>query len=631
MKGKGVLLILLMSLLFSGTLISGEKSQRSMSRDEIPEKYKWNLSDIYPNWEAWEKGYAELEKKMDEIASLKGTLKTGPEQLLKAQKLQDEMNILAYRVYRYPQLMRDTDTRNAEVSARLQKVQILFARFSTATSWIAPEMLEIPWETMKQWLDSTPELAPYRFGIEDLYRQQAHVLDEDKEKLLSYFSQFRSTPRVIYTELSTSDIKFPTVKLSDGSEVELTRGTYSKILATNRNQADRKLAFEKHYQVFADNQNTYAAIYNAVCQRDWAGARARNYNSCLEAALEGDNIPTTVYENLINTVKQNTAPLQRYMKLRKKALGLEEYHSYDGSIPLVDFDKTYPYEEAVKLVKESVKPLGKAYAEKLAKAVEGGWIDVFENPGKRAGAYSAGVYGVHPYMLLNYNETLDYVFTLGHELGHTMHTTLSNENQPFATSGYTIFVAEVASTFNERLLLDYMLSKTKDPKERIALIQQAIRGITGTFYFQTLLADFEYTVHKMVENGQPITAAALNNVMKDLAQAYYGDAIEHDELLNVVWARIPHIFRTPYYVYQYATCFASSAQLYQAVTTGSKKEREAARERYLELLKSGGNDYPMNQLKKAGVDLTRPEPILAVIQQFDELVSLLERELDKIN
>ena len=616
-----------------GLLILGEAAAqtRSTNRDEIESKYKWNLNDIYSGWDVWEQGLVDLEQKMDAIVELKGTLAKSPENLLKVQKLQDEMNILSFRVYRYPQFMRDADTRNQEVSARLQKVQILFAKFGTATSWIAPEMLQIPWDTMKNWLDKTPELSPYRFGIEDLYRQQKHVLDEGKEKLLSFYSRFRSAPSSIYSELSTSDIKYPTVELSDGEKVEMTRGNYSRILATNRNQEDRKKAFESHYGVFKDNQNTYAAIYNAVCQRDWAAAQARNYSSSLKAFLDEDNIPITVYENLVNTVKANTAPLQRYIKLRKRVLGLEEYHTYDGSINLVDFEKTYPYEDAKKWVLASISPLGKDYKKKMEKALKGGWLDVFENTGKRPGAYSAGVYGVHPYMLLNYNETLNDVFTLGHELGHTMHTLLADENQPFATHSYTIFVAEVASTFNERLLLEHFLKKTDDPKERIALLQQAIRGIAGTFYFQTLLADYELQIHRLAELGKPITAEILNNIIRELFKAYYGDAITPDELIDVIWARIPHLFRSPFYVYQYATCFASSAQLFNEVTKCPKDERKAVTERYLALLKSGGNNYPMEQLKKAGVDLTKPETIMAVINQFDSLVTLLEKEIIKLN
>ncbi len=604
--------------------------ERSLNRDDIDAKYKWDLNDIYSGWQEWEQGLTDLEQKMEAFAGLKGSLAKGPESLLKAFKINEELDILSYRVYRYPQLTRDTDTRNQEVAARLQKVQILFSKFNTATAWFLPEMLKIPWETMKTWLDETPALSPYRFGVEDLYCQQAHVLDEDKEKLLSFYGQFSGSPRSIYSELATSDIKFPTVKLSNDEKAMMTSDNYSRILATNHNQEDRKKAFEEHYTVYDKTKNTYAAIYSAICQRDWAGAQAKNYKSTLEAALEGNNIPVEVYENLVNTVKANVQPLQRYIKLRAKILGLDEYHNYDGSISLTDFNKTYEYEDAKKWIMASIAPLGKDYQKKMKKAVSGGWLDVYENTGKRAGAYSSNVYGVHPYMLLNYNGTLDNVFTLGHELGHTIHSVLANENQPFATSSYTIFVAEVASTFNERLLLDYLLEKSKDPKERIALLQQAIRAITGTFYFQVLLADYELQVHRLAEQGQPITAKTLSGIMHDLFAAYYGDAVINDELIDVVWARIPHFYNSPYYVFQYATCFASSAQLYDEVTKGSKKERKAATKSYLNLLKSGGNDYPMEQLKKAGVDLSKPETITAVVKQLDELVDRLEKEVAKL-
>ncbi|RQV99593.1 MAG: oligoendopeptidase F [Calditrichaeota bacterium] len=599
-------------------------------RDKIDPMYKWNLSDIYAGWEEWESGLSRLKVLMDSMTVFKGTLAEGPNQLYKVLKLDEDINILVYRVYQYPRFQWDLDTRDQGISEKVKIVQNLFSQFNTATAWIQPEMLQIPWETMKKWLDENEKLEPYRFGIEDLYRQQKHVLDEDKEILLSYFSQLRQNPPAVFTELSTSDIQFPTVMLSDSEEVQMTHGNYYFVLSTNRNQEDRRKAFEAYYGIFEEMKNTYAAIYNGVCQRDWASARARNYNSSLEAALEDDNIPVSVYENLVSIVRQNTAPLQRYLELRKKILGLEEYHLYDGSISIVEFDKLYPYEEAGKYVLASVEPLGKDYQQKMKTAMSGGWIDVYEAPGKRAGAYSSNVYGVHPYMLLNYNETLSEVFTLGHELGHTLHTLLASENQPFATHDYTIFVAEVASTLNERLLLDYMLEKSSDPYERIALVQQAISNITGTFYFQTMLADFELQIHKMVEENKPVTTEILKEVTRELDETYYGNAAVLDELYHYVWTRIPHLYRTPFYVYQYATCFASSAQIYQSLTSGSKKEKEQARELYLNLLKSGGNDYPMNQLKKAGVDLTKPETFLAVVEQFDGLVTQLEKEIEKL-
>jgi oligoendopeptidase F len=617
-------------LLFILLINSGFAQKVYENRDEIPQEFKWNLNDIYDNWDDWENGLKELEAKMDEVVTYKGKIKQSAENLLKVKVLNDELDQLSYRVYRYPQLTRDLDTRNQEMGANLQKVQILFAKFNTATSWINPEMLEVPWETMKTWLEDTPELEPYRFDIEDLYRQQAHVLDAEKEQLLSYYSRFNSTPGDIYSSISTADVDFPEIVLSTGDTIKVTNGNYSRVLSTNTNQDDRKLTFETHYGVYESQKNSYASIYNAVLQKNWANAQARNYKSSLEAKLDGNNIPVSVYENLVNTVRANTEPLQRYARLRKKILGLEKYYSFDGSIPIIDFDKTYPYKQAKEWVYASVEPLGDYYQSSLKKAIEGGWIDVFENTGKRSGAYSANVYGVHPYMLMNYNETIRSVFTLAHELGHTMHTMLANENQPFVTASYTIFVAEVASTFNERLLLDYLLERTDDPKERIALLQQSISAITGTFFFQTLLADFELQAHRLVEQGKPITAEVLTGVMREIFEAYYGDSTEKDELLYHVWARIPHMYRTPFYVYQYATCFASSAQIYSNVKNVSKDNRQKEIDRYLNLLKAGGSDYPMEVLKNAGVDLSQPEPVEAVLKQMDMLVSQMEKEVAKL-
>jgi len=598
-------------------------------RKDIPEQYKWKLSDLYPNWEEWGRDLAILEEKMDEIVSLKGTIKDA-NSLLKANELQDNLGILLIKVYRYASLSFDLNTKDKIADANLQKVKMLYANYNTATSWISPEMLQISLPTIQQWMKQNKDLEKYRFGIEDLFRLQAHVFTEDKERLISYFGPFGGTPNSIYTNLSTADINFPLVKLSDGKEIAATSGNYSRTLRQNRNQEDRKTIFEAHYNTYKQNENTYAAIYNAGCQKNWANAQARGYNSCLESNLDNNNIPIAVYENLINTAKQNTAPLQRYLKLRAKILELKEYHNYDGSLPVVEFSKTYPYEEAKELVLQSVAPLGKEYQDRVRTALKSGWIDVFENAGKRPGAYSADVYSAHPFMLLNYNETMSWVFTLAHEIGHTIHTMMANETQPYTTAGYTLFVAEVASTFNERLLLDYMLEKTQDPKERIALIMQAIENINGTFYFQSQLADFELQVHKLVENGEPITADVLNKIMNDLYATYNGDVVVHDDLFNTVWARISHFYTVPFYVYQYATSYSASAQLYDENQGLTGKEKEKKIQDYFNLLKSGGNDYPMEQLKKSGVDLSTSKPYLAVCNQFDELVSKLEKEVSKI-
>ena len=333
---------------------------------------------------------------------------------------------------------------------------------------------------------------------------------------------------------------------------------------------------------------------------------------------------------LVDTVRGGTAPLQRYARLRKKLLGVEAYHLYDASIPIFKSDRVYPYDEVKDLVIASVAPLGPDYTAKYRKFVAGGRIDVFENEGKRSGAYSAGVYGVGPYLLLNYNDTLDAVFTFAHEAGHAMHTVLSYETQPFVTADYTIFVAEVASTTNERFLLDKLLATTADPRERFLLLQHAVDSIVGTFYTQVLFADFELQAHQLAEQGQPVTAEVLCGIYGKLLKDYYGDAVTIDDLYRYTWTRIPHFYNSPYYVYQYATCFASSAKLFKDMTTGDEVSRQAATERYLTLLRSGGNDHPMAQLQKAGVDLTQRQTVQAVIDQMEELVSRMETEASKI-
>ena len=600
-----------------------------MERKDIPKEYKWNLGDIYENYERWNEDLAKMEKIQEELVKFKGKFDS-EDKLLQFLKKQEESEKIAYKLYRYPQLARDLDSSDKEATENMQKIQFLFAKMGTELSWVNPELIENK-ENIEKWIQKE-KFSDYRFGLENLFRLQSHVLDEDKSKLLSYYSSYFSAPRRIYSEITVTDVDWPLIKLNNGEEIQATAANYSKVVSTNRNQEDRKLIFENYYGVFEKRKNTIAAIYNSILQKNVASSKAYNYKSFLSSALEDNNIPEDIYLNLINTAKENTAPLKRYIKLRKEILGLSEYHNYDGSINLVKFDKEYEYDDAKKIVLNSIEPLGKDYAKKMENAISQGWLDVFETQGKRSGAYSAGVYGVHPYMLLNYNKTLDSVFTLAHELGHTLHTLYSQENQPFSTSDYTIFVAEVASTFNERLLLDYMLEKTQDPTEKIALLEQEIRNVTGTFYFQALLADYEYQAHKLAETGQPITADVLSKITEDLFYTYYGDEIEKDELLSIFWSRVPHFFNSPFYVYQYATCFASSAILYDKVIKDEDEiARKKALERYIELLSSGGNDFPMNQLKKAGVDLSKKSTIEAVSKQLDGLLDKLENEINKIN
>ncbi|MEG2486193.1 MAG: oligoendopeptidase F [Cetobacterium sp.] len=601
------------------------------NRNEIPTKYKWNLDDIYPNWELWNTDLDSLKEMMAKIPAYKGTLANNSKTFIEFIELEEKISRLLDKIYLYPYLQRDLDSTNEEASVKLQEIESIYANYSISSSWITPEILTIPKETMVAWIDANPILEPNRFPLMEIYRLQEHVLSADKEKLLSYFGQYLGVPSDIYSELSTSDIKWNEVELSDGTKLPITNAAYSKIVATNRNQEDRKKAFEALYNSFNTNKNTYASIYKSILQRDFASAQSRNYSSSLEKSLNPKDIPIEVYKSLIESTKENTAPLKRYIALRKKALGLKEYHYYDNSINIVDYNKEFSYEEAKESVLESVKPLGDSYYDGLNTALGEGWLDVYETPNKRSGAYSINIYDVHPYMLLNYNGTMDSVFTLAHELGHTMHSMLSTKNQPYPISSYTIFVAEVASTFNERLLLDNMLKKTTDSKERIALIEQAISGIVGTYYIQTLFADYEYQAHQIVESGKAITPEILNNIMTNLFSEYFGDEMTMDELQKIIWSRIPHFYNSPYYVYQYATSFASSANLYSRITNDkyTPEEREASKNAYLELLKSGGNDHPMNQLKKAGVDLSKKDTFLAVSTEFNRLLDLLEEEINK--
>lgn len=605
-----------------------KEETKLLKRSEIDNKYKWNMTDFYPDWAEWDKELETLKSMMKEIPQYKGQIKDDSKKFVELIKLEEKMGRLLDKLYVYVYMLKDLDSKDEVSSVKLQEIQAIYTEYSVSAAWITPEILQIPKETMERWIDENPELKDNRFGLMEIYRLQGHVLDEGKEKLLSYYGQYMGAPHDIYAELSISDMKWNEVKLSDGYEGPVTNGVYSKVLATNRNQEDRKKAFEALYGAFDNNKNTYGAIYRALLQRDVASSKGRNYNSSLEKALEPKNVPTEVYTTLLKSAIDNNAPLQRYVNLRKKALGLKEYHYYDNSINIVEYDKTFDYDVAKEMVYNSVAPLGEDYSAKMNRAISEGWIDVFETENKRSGAYSIGIYDVHPYMLLNYQSTLDDVFTLAHELGHTLHTMLSNENQPYATHDYTIFVAEVASTFNERLLLDYMIKNSNDPIEKIALIEQALGNIVGTFYIQTLFANYEYQAHKLIEEGKAVTPDVLSGIMDNLFKEYFGDSITMDELQKIIWARIPHFFNSPYYVYQYATSFASSANLYDRITNTKYSEEE--REDYLTLLKSGGNDHPMSQLKKAGVDLEKVESFHAVAVEFDRLLDILEEELNKL-
>ncbi|HET9363020.1 MAG TPA: oligoendopeptidase F [Vicinamibacterales bacterium] len=596
-------------------------------RGAIPATYTWDLSHICANWDEWQASYRRLDEAIESFTARQGTLAGGTDALLGAFRAMDEMGALSYLVWYYASLRYDEDQRDNEINARRQQVQILFARQQQSTSWFNPELLAIPLETIRGWMSARPDLAVYRFAIESLFHDQEHVLDERGERLLSYAARSGSVPHDSYSALTTADMTPPVVTLAVGDRVTLSYGQYRALLETNRNQADRVAAYRAFHGVYAGNRNTYAALYNGVLQRDWFHARARGYATTLDAALHGNDIPPSVVETLIAVTKEGIGPLQRYHRLRRRVLGLDRYHLADVFIPLVEHDRRYGYDQVASWIVDSVAPLGAGYQQGVRDAFAGRWIDVFENMGKRSGAYSAPVYGAHPYMLLNYNETLDAVFTLAHEMGHSMHTLLAHQAQPFVYAGYTIFVAEVPSTLSEALFLDYMLERADSGEQRAVLLQHAIDSIASTFYTQVMFADFELQAHRLVEQDRPITAEVLSGIYATLLREYYGDVIDEEPLSSITWARIPHFFSTPYYVYQYATCFASTARLMQDLRDGDSSTRAGAVERYLTLLRAGGSDYPMNLLARAGVDLRQPDTVRAVATELEKLVSSLEGEL----
>ncbi|OYT16465.1 MAG: oligoendopeptidase F [Bacteroidetes bacterium 4572_77] len=600
----------------------------TLKRNEIDSLYKWDFSHIYKDWKEWQIDFDTIQQQAKDIEKLKGQLKKGPQQLLQALQLLDQVEKILYKVYAYPALQKSTDNRDNTILAKMQEVNMFMAQLSTLTSWISPEIMEIPYEICMQWIKDKEELSVYAFNLEKIYHQKEHILSESKEKLLSFFANSVSVASNTYTMLTTADVKFPDLSLRNGEKIKLTHGNYSNILNTSKVREDRKNAAELFYPLYADKKNTIAALYKGICDKNWAFARSRNYKSSLQAKLSSNNIPEEVYLNLIETVGQNTKALKDYHLLRAKHQNiLGDYHAYDSRVSIIDYDKKYDFDGAKNMVKESVSVLGSDYMERYAKALENGWIDVFENEGKSSGAYSMGVYGVHPFVLMNYNGTQDHVFTLAHEMGHSLHTMFSEENQPFNQHEYTIFVAEVASTFNERLLLDYMLKHSRDKQEKIALLQQSIENIIGTFYTQSMFADFEWQAHKLVENDQPITAESLTEICEKLDKKYYGEEVFARDKENIFWTRIPHFYRSPFYVYQYATSFAASAALYEKVQTGLAKNDKTALNQYLNLLKSGGNDYPVEQLAKAGADLRKKESILAVIHQLEVQVQKLKELL----
>ena len=588
-------------------------------RDMNPE-FTWDLTPVFKDVEAWKAAYARADEAVKAMADLPGTLGRSAEHL---QAALDQINRgaeLAERVYAYAFLCKSTDNGDPEFQDMEARAISLLVALETATAFVEPEILQIPQETLDAWM-KRDGLKTYRHRIDDITRRRAHTLDANGERLLAMLGDVAMTPGNTFEMFESVDLKLPSVKNEAGETVELTHGGFS-VLRESRDPRVRKEVFEAYFGCYADFINTLASVYGGNVKLDCFNADARRFEDACQAALFGNNVPVSLYDGLVEAVHAVLGDMRRYLDLRRRALNLDALHLYDLYTPIVeDVEFDMPYERAKQLVKDALKPLGEEYQALLDRAFTEKWIDVYENRGKSTGAFSMGVYGAHPYVLLNYTNTLDDAYTLAHELGHAMHSYFSDREQDYANHDYCIFVAEVASTVNEVLLTHHLLKTETDPKRRAYVLNHYLEGFRTTVFRQTLFAEFERKAHALYQAGTPLTAQTLNAVYRELNGLYY-DGAENDAFADVEWARIPH-FYSAFYVYQYATGFSSAVQIADDVL------RTGDASRYLKFLTTGGSDYPIEELKVAGVDLTKPDTIQHAMAAFRETLDDMEIALGK--
>jgi len=590
-----------------------------LERHEVPENLKWRLEDIYATDQEFEADLAKAKDSIAEVRELRGTINSSAS-LLHVLERSDELGRLVDRLVAYSYMRRDEDNSNSKYQAYADQALSTAIMVGSAFSFLEPEILSIDEEVVWKWVEEEPRLSIYRHPLHNILRMKAHTLPAEQEELLAEAGEMASAPGTIFNMFNDADLKFPEITNENGEKVELTHGRYIQFLES-KDRRVREEAFTALYNTYKNWKNTLGTMYTSELKQAKFFAKTRKYDSALERALDSDNVKPEVYHNLIGTIHDHLGLLHKYVNLRKKLLGLDELHMYDLYVPMVaDEDVKIPREKAIELVQEGLKALGDEYLQDLNQSFTDGWIDWLENRGKTSGAYSWGTYGVHPYVLMNYQDNLDNMFTLAHELGHAMHSYYSHKNQPYVTADYTIFVAEVASTVNETLVMRYLLEQTTDKKRRMYLLNHFLEQFRGTVFRQTMFAEFELLVHDRVGKGESLTADQLSEIYYDLNKKYYGDGIVVDELIELEWARIPHFYR-PFYVYKYATGFSAAVALSEQILT----EGEPARERYLQFLGSGGSDYPLELLKRAGVDMTSPEPIASAMQVFGELLAELEQ------
>ncbi|MBV9071631.1 MAG: oligoendopeptidase F [Acidobacteria bacterium] len=602
---------------------------QSKERADIPEQSKWRLTDLYPSDEAWRVAKDKLVARIPEMKKYKGTLGQSPQQLAAGLTLLNDLNKEFSRVYVYAGLIADQDTRVTKYRAMKQEMDQLGSSFGADIAFVEPEILKIDRATIDSYIAKEPKLAPYTFYLHDLLRRQAHTLSEPEEKIIADAGLMSSAPGDVYGVFTNADFPFPTITLADGTTRKLDLATFS-VSRSLPNREDRKKVFDAFFGALGDYRGTIGTALNAEVQKDLFYMRARKYPTTLDATLEPDSIPTSVYTKLIDGVNANLPTFHRYLNLRKRMLGLSDLHYYDLYAPLVANTKLeYSLDEAKKNLLGAVAPLGTGYTSVIERAFNDRWIDLYPNAGKRTGAYSnGGAYDVHPFMLINYNGRYDDMSTVAHELGHTMQSYFSNKTQPYPTAGYPIFVAEVASTFNEALLNDYMLKQIKDPATRLSLLGNYLEGMKGTVFRQTQFAEFELRIHQAAEKGEPLTGDTFDTMYLDIVKRYYGDdkgVCKVDDVVKHEWAYIPHFYRT-YYVYQYATSATASAALSEKVMSGDAN----ATKRYLAFLSAGGSKYPIDLLKDAGVDMTTSEPLDLTMKKMNRVMDEMDAILKQM-
>ena len=595
-------------------------AKKVLTRDEVPVDLTWNLEGIFQSDEAWEQEFKEIEKLIPEAEKYKGKVAESAQSLFETLQFSDKLSERFGKLYVYSHLKHDQDTTNGKYQATDSRIRSLGAKFSAAWSFVTPEILSIDEETINNYVEEYEPLNLYKQMLTELNLERPHVLTADKEELLAQFSEVTGASGNTFSALNNADLEFPTVKNDKGEDVQLTHGNYVTFLESD-NREVRESAFKAMYKTYGQFKNTFATTLAGNVKAHNVSARIRNYGSARQSAMSNNHIPEKVYDQLVSTIHEFLPVLHRYVALRKQVLGVEELHMYDLFTPLVKEVKIeMPYEKAKDIMVKSFEPLGEEYQATVQKGLDSRWVDVLENKGKRSGAYSSGTYGTNPFVLMNWQDNVDNLFTLAHEFGHSMHSYYTRANQPYPYGRYSIFVAEVASTCNEELLFDHLLKTTEDAQQKIYLLNHWLDGFRSTVFRQTMFAEFEHIIHELDQNGEAITAERLTEIYYDLNKQYFGEEMTVDEEIGLEWARIPHFYYN-YYVYQYATGQSAATALSKQIL----EEGQPAVERYINnFLKAGCSDFPIEVLKAAGVDMESSAPIQEACKVFEEKLNELE-------